>query len=397
VIDMASTAVQLFTGTAQGGSANTIILQNGETNYPVGRIISVGGYEARCASVTGWGTATPTANIDGTWPNGFVPAAGNGYNINDLVPYVDGSGRVDLGRILGTASAGVAGYVGVDWAHINAPTTTVALSGTTLANVTVGGYASGQDPATLVLDVAASSHNTAGTIGHDINAAGTASDPWATVLPGSYAAGTAGSIIGNRLDTAVSTRSTYAGADTPGTTTLLSRIPATLTTANIATAVMSDVTDTVGATIVSMNSNVTTLLSRIPSALTIASGKVAATVATGDGADAASMLALGLSWAVPSDHTQLTAHAVALAPSGGGGGLTLGSILNACPDFTSRPDASMTVSDGLWAAIVGIGGNDVSTGTSQVMKTPAGTTARTSTVTVGNNPFGGNNVPTKRT
>lgn len=33
------------------------------------------------------------------------------------------------------------------------------------------------------------------------------SDPWAALLPGSYAAGTAGSILGSRLDTPVSTRS----------------------------------------------------------------------------------------------------------------------------------------------------------------------------------------------
>jgi len=46
---------------------------------------------------------------------------------------VDASGRVDLGRILGAASAGVAGYVGLDWSHINAPTTAVNLSGTTIS------------------------------------------------------------------------------------------------------------------------------------------------------------------------------------------------------------------------------------------------------------------------
>jgi hypothetical protein len=63
--------------------------------------------------------------------------------------------------------------------------------------VTVGGYAAGQDPATLVLDVAAASHNNANSVGHAINAAGTAADPWAAPLPGSYASGTAGFILGN--------------------------------------------------------------------------------------------------------------------------------------------------------------------------------------------------------
>lgn len=36
-------------------------------------------------------------------------------------------------------------------------------------------------------------------------------DPWATVLPGGYLAGTAGSILGTYLDAKISTRSTYAG------------------------------------------------------------------------------------------------------------------------------------------------------------------------------------------
>jgi hypothetical protein len=36
-------------------------------------------------------------------------------------------------------------------------------------------------------------------------------DPWSVTLPSSYAAGTAGSILGTNLDAKVSTRSTYAG------------------------------------------------------------------------------------------------------------------------------------------------------------------------------------------
>ena len=43
----------------------------------------------------------------------------------------------------------------------------------------------------------ASSHNTAGTMGAKINSAASAGDPWATSLPGSYAAGSAGKIVGS--------------------------------------------------------------------------------------------------------------------------------------------------------------------------------------------------------
>lgn len=63
-------------------------------------------------------------------------------------------------------------------------------------NVTVGGYASGQDPATLVLDIPSSGHNSSGTIGAKINTAGSAADPLLNNVPGSYAAGTAGAALG---------------------------------------------------------------------------------------------------------------------------------------------------------------------------------------------------------
>lgn len=69
----------------------------------------------------------------------------------------------------------------------------------TLPNTTVGGYASGQDPATLVLDTAASSHNTALTIGNKINSAGAGGDPLATVVPAAYGSTTAGFAIGTLL------------------------------------------------------------------------------------------------------------------------------------------------------------------------------------------------------
>lgn len=85
------------------------------------------------------------------------------------------------------------------------------------------------DIADAVWDEVLSGHLTGGTTGNALNAAGAAGDPWTTTLPGAYSAGTAGNIIGNRLDVAVSSRSTYAGGDTAGTTTLLTRIAAALT------------------------------------------------------------------------------------------------------------------------------------------------------------------------
>jgi hypothetical protein len=70
----------------------------------------------------------------------YQSASGFISGINSLAPpsnwnltAIDGSGRVDVGKIKGTASAGAAGYVGIDWGNVNAPTTTVNLSGTTIS------------------------------------------------------------------------------------------------------------------------------------------------------------------------------------------------------------------------------------------------------------------------
>lgn len=58
--------------------------------------------------------------------------------------------------------------------------------------------------ADAVWDEAISGHLTAGSTGAAVNAAGSAGDPWATPLPGAYGAGTAGKIIGDNIDAAIS-------------------------------------------------------------------------------------------------------------------------------------------------------------------------------------------------
>ena len=50
-----------------------------------------------------------------------------------------------------------------------------------------------------VWNAVAASYNTSGTMGAAMNAAGLAGDPWTATLPGSYASGSAGDILGNIL------------------------------------------------------------------------------------------------------------------------------------------------------------------------------------------------------
>lgn len=54
----------------------------------------------------------------------------------------------------------------------------------------------------------------ASSLGAAVNSAASAGDPWATAIPGAYGAGTAGNIVGNNLDAAVSDTATPADVPT---------------------------------------------------------------------------------------------------------------------------------------------------------------------------------------
>lgn len=74
------------------------------------------------------GTAFPTVATAG------IPDI-NVKNIVNVAAALDANNllKVDVEDIKGTASVGTAGYMGPDWGHVNAPTTTVGLTGTTIA------------------------------------------------------------------------------------------------------------------------------------------------------------------------------------------------------------------------------------------------------------------------
>jgi hypothetical protein len=139
IVDVAGQAASYYTGQAQTGGATSITLASGETNNPLNcEIAIVGGTGAgQKAKCTAWNSSTKVATtscpqgVSGAWVTN--PDSTSLYAINDLIPNIDANGRVDLGEILGTASAGTAGYVGLDWSAIHAPTTSVSLSGTTIS------------------------------------------------------------------------------------------------------------------------------------------------------------------------------------------------------------------------------------------------------------------------
>jgi len=71
--------------------------------------------------------------------------------------------------------------------------------------ITAAGIASGALVA-AVWDGSISGHTTGGTFGGALNAAGSAGDPWATTIPGSYTAGQAGYIVGTNLNATITSR-----------------------------------------------------------------------------------------------------------------------------------------------------------------------------------------------
>lgn len=110
--------------------------------------------------------------------------------------------------------------IGINWADVSNPTTTLTLSGTTIGattNVTNGVTTTSGDKNTLVdlvWDEVLAGHSTSGTTGAGLIAAGSAGDPWSTAVPGAYGAGTAGFIVGTNLNATVSSRFPTASAPT---------------------------------------------------------------------------------------------------------------------------------------------------------------------------------------
>lgn len=213
-------------------------------------------------NVTTWlGTACSTPTVAGV-PNVNVKTW------NDLTTVALPLVPTTAGRTLDVSAGGEAG---IDWANVGSPTTSLALTGTTIAttqkvdietiktnpvvnagtvtfpttatlasttNITAGtittatnvttvnGLAAnvitaaatasdfGAEIADAVWDEAIAGHLSAGTTGLALNSAGSAGDPWSTAVPGAYSAGTAGYIVGTNLNATVSSRASQTSVDT---------------------------------------------------------------------------------------------------------------------------------------------------------------------------------------
>lgn len=176
----------------------------------------------------------------------------------------------------------------------------------------IGGLAAGAitDVEDAVWDAVLANHLDAGSTGYALNAAGSAGDPWSTALPGAYASGTAGNIVGNYLDAAVTSRmATY----TQPTGFLAATFPTTV----------ASTTNITGGTITTVSGNVT------GSVGSIATGGIAAASFAAGAIDAAALAADAVA--------EIWAYA-------GGGGDSAFSLLTNINDSVVA-DASGSVND----------------------------------------------------
>jgi hypothetical protein len=155
-----------------------------------------------------------------------------GTTIPALIAALNDLSQADIRTAIGLASANldtqlstIAGYIDTEVTSIiNA---IAALNDVSAAEVNAQVDAAladfFTDMATLVdaiWDELVADHAGAGSAGAALAAAGGSGDPWATALPGAYSAGTAGKIIGDYLDAAISSRLAAAGYTAPDNTNI---------------------------------------------------------------------------------------------------------------------------------------------------------------------------------
>lgn len=219
-------------GTAQAGAAGTITLAagtsfadnliNGATVYVVS---GTGAGQSRV--IHAWDNTTKIASISPNWTTN--PDATSVYKLVATPP----AGTSSLPDV-NTAKFGGTTVTGRD---VGASVLLSNGTGTgqitlTSGNVTVGtnndksNYALSAAGVDAVWDEILSGHLGAGSTGAALQAAGSAGDPWSTPLPGTYANGTAGNIIGNRVNTTISSRAQP--SDIPSATSVAAAVWATI-------------------------------------------------------------------------------------------------------------------------------------------------------------------------
>lgn len=178
-------------GTAQAATGTTLQLRSADNfadNELVGSMIVITGGTTgvgQVAQITSYTGSTDTATVP-TWTT--TPTGTITYKVIAMPKNLTANANQINGQA--TSASG-----------------TVTFPNATLASTTnITAARLGTTGLNDILDTTLSGHTTGGTVGGALNSASSAGDPWNTALPGAYASGTAGNIIGNRIDAAITSR-----------------------------------------------------------------------------------------------------------------------------------------------------------------------------------------------
>lgn len=239
-------------GTAQAGGSSSITLAAGASatdGLHVGNLIKVyGGTGAgQTRTISAYIGATKVATVGRAWA--ITPDSSSTYaveaiqspvldsNLYVIASSVQGNVSGSVGSVAGNVGGSVASVVGLTASNLDAAVSSRSTyAGGAVASVTAGvtvstnndktGYGLSAAAVQAVWDALTSTLTTAGSIGKRL-ADYITGDAYARIGASGAGLTALGDTRISNLDAAVSTRSTYAGADTGGTTMLLGRLTST--------------------------------------------------------------------------------------------------------------------------------------------------------------------------
>ena len=213
ILKVSTGVTHIDTGTPQTGDvyaiANNGTYGNSALNTAIGTRLATTGYTApdntnitNIYNIVNSGTygnsalntsinkiSTTTAHIDTS-----IPQTGDSYAQFTSTWTVARANKLDnLDAAIssrGTSTLTTSDNIGINWADVDNPTTTLDLSNTSMT-VSVSSTTVAQG----VWNALKADYNTAATMGNAMNSAASAGDPWATELPGAYTGIQAGNLL----------------------------------------------------------------------------------------------------------------------------------------------------------------------------------------------------------
>jgi len=261
VVASVSGAVGSVTGNVGGNVTGSVGSVTGLTNATIADAVWDEDATAHQTQGTfGQAIGDPGADTDTIWAlvntnlNATISSRASQTSLDTLDDFVD----TEIAAIISTLGTPAGASISADIAAIEAQTDDIGAAGAGLtaipwnaswdaevqsevADALTAFWTSPGTLVDLIWDEPTAGHSGAGTTGKALTDAGSAGDPWTTALPGAYGAGTAGNILGNNLDAAITSRmATY----TQPTGFLAATFPATVaSTTNITAGTITTVTN----------------------------------------------------------------------------------------------------------------------------------------------------------